>query len=430
MLASLSVPVTQPTQHPSLQRLLRAAVDLPKRYLDPDRRAFASFRPVGPARGTALLAHVVEGVLAKSDDPLIRRHNHFVEARLMVEALLERGYAVDVISWRNVQFRPKRRYDLFIGPRENFEALAGRMEKDCIRIVHLETAHWLANNAAALARLREVQAKRGVALTSIAQLRMNRAIEEADYATMLGNDVVYETYAFAGKRIFQIPNPGTILQPWIEDRDFAQARTRFLWLGSTGLVHKGLDVVLEAFARMPELHLTVCGPVDRDPHFARAYAKELYETPNIRTHGWIDLAGTDFATIRAATAAHVYPTCADACCGSVINAMHAGLIPLVTPEAGVDVDPLFGLAIASPTAEAVEATVRRLAGMPAVQVAAMARAAWEEARRVYGHEVYRRTFGEVIETIVAEHPHGATPGFVLMKEGSRPRDDALAISGS
>jgi glycosyltransferase involved in cell wall biosynthesis len=421
--------MTRPPQSSALLHLLKAAADLPKRYLDPDRRAFASFQPEGPARGTVLLAHVVEGVLAGPDDPLIRRHNHFVEARLMVEALRERGYAVDVISWRNAQFRPKRRYDLFIGPRENFEVLAGRMEKDCIRIVHLETAHWLANNAAALARLREVQARRSVALTSIAQLRMNRAIEEATAATMLGNDVVYETYAFAGKRIYQVPNPGTILHPWIEDRDFAQARTRFLWLGSTGLVHKGLDVVLEAFARMPEFHLTVCGPVDRDPHFASAFAKELHETPNIRTHGWVDLAGPDFAAIRAATAAHVYPTCADACCGSVINAMHAGLIPLATPEAGVDINPSFGMSIPSPTAEAVEATVRRLAGMSPPQVAAMARAAWEEARRVYGHDSYRRAFGDAVEAIVAEHPRGATRGFVLMKEGGLPRDDALTLSG-
>ena len=35
------------------------------------------------------------------------------------------------------------------------------------------------------------------------------------------------------------------------------------------MVHKGLDLVLEAFAGMPEYHLTVCGPVAKEKDFER-----------------------------------------------------------------------------------------------------------------------------------------------------------------
>ena len=31
------------------------------------------------------------------------------------------------------------------------------------------------------------------------------------------------------------------------------------------------------------------GPIDREPEFERAFARELYRTPNIHTHGWIDV---------------------------------------------------------------------------------------------------------------------------------------------
>jgi hypothetical protein len=47
------------------------------------------------------------------------------------------------------------------------------------------------------------------------------------------------------------------------------------------MVHKGLDLVLEAFARMPECQLTIVGPVRNEPEFVNVYRKELFHTPNI-----------------------------------------------------------------------------------------------------------------------------------------------------
>ena len=65
-------------------------------------------------------------------------------------------------------------------------------------------------------------------------------------------------------------------------------------------MHKGLDLVLEAFARMPELHLTVCGPIHEEPAFEAAFRRELYETPNIETLGWVDIASPAFAELLRA----------------------------------------------------------------------------------------------------------------------------------
>lgn len=333
----------------------------------------------------------------------------------MAETFLEQGFEVDFINQLNRWFSPKRHYDVFLCSRMQFERISARMPSDCIKIVNLDTAHWLYNNSAALKRLQEVQNGRGAALSSYAPIEMNRGIEAADYAMLLGNDFDYETYAFAKKRIFQVPNPGTIPFPWNEDKDFALCRKRFLWLGSRGLVHKGLDVVLEAFARMPDLHLTVCGPIDREPHFVRTFHKELYETPNIHTHGWIDIAGPEFGELARTTVAHIYPTVADACCGSVVNCMHAGLIPVATREAGLDIDPAFGHLLSAPSAEAVEAAARHIATLPPDQLKGMARRSWEEAQRVYSHENYKRCLGRAIHQIVTQPGHHHTPGFVRME---------------
>lgn len=395
----------------SLRSVSRRAAGLLGRRTDPILACVASFEPQGPVRGTALVAHLVEGVMVRDDDPLLRTHNHFLEARSIAACLLERGYSVDFISFRNREFAPRKRYDVFFSARTNFERIAKTLNPDCVKIVHLDTSHWLYNNHAALHRLREVQNSRAVALTSYTPIEHNQGIEAADCATLLGNEFTYRTYAFAGKPVFQIPNPGTTAYQWDDTKDFDACRNRFLWLGSAGLVHKGLDLVLEAFAGMPDLHLTVCGPIERDRHFVEAFRKELYGTPNIETLGWVDITSPAFTELAGRTAAHIYPTCADACCGSVINCMHAGLIPVTTPQAGIDVDPSWGLVFTELSVEAVQHAVRTVAGLTAHRLTAMARASHEEAQRVYSRERYEAVLGRVLDQVLARGAQGLEARF-------------------
>ena len=65
------------------------------------------------------------------------------------------------------------------------------------------------------------------------------------------------------------------------------------------MVHKGLNLVLEAFSQLPDYNLIVCGPVEKDKDFENAYFKELYQLPNIKTLGFVALDSKDFLdTIR------------------------------------------------------------------------------------------------------------------------------------
>ena len=257
-----------------------------------------------------------------------------------------------------------------------------------------------------------------MAIDSHKFIQINRAIETADYATLLGNDFDFDSYAFAGKPVFQVPNPSAVTYPWAGDKDFAAAAGRFLWIGSQGFVHKGLDLVLEAFARCPELHLTVCGPLDEEPGFVAAFRRELFATPNIETLGWVDIASPAFAGLCRRTAALVYPSAAEACCGTVVNSMQAGLIPIVSVGAGVDVDPDFGMVLGELSVEAISQAVRSLAARPPADLAAMARRAWTVARDTYTVETYRAVFGAAIERIVDEHPKPSFTGFVRMPGAS------------
>ena len=201
----------------------KAALAAGRRYTDVHATGFRSFRPAGDVRGRALLAHEIEGLTLPVGAPAPVGHNNIGEARAMRETLLGLGFAVDAISHARTRFRPRHRYDLFVGTRQNFARIAATLNPGCIRVAHLDTAHWLVNNAAIFARELALRDRRGVAIDSHKFIQINRAIETADYATLLGNDFDFDSYAFAGKPVFQVPNPSAVTYLWAGDKDFAAA---------------------------------------------------------------------------------------------------------------------------------------------------------------------------------------------------------------
>ncbi len=361
----------------------------------------ASLEPEGAPRGSVLLSFIIEPFLRKSGEPISHDHTHDWESFQMARTFLERGYSVDVISYRNSHFRPQKEYDIFISARTNLEHIAARLNHDCLKVAHLDTAHWLFNNQAAYTRLLELQRRRGVAMVNPKMVEPNRAIEVADLGTVLGNRFTMETYAYAGKPLHRIPISAPLTYPWDDAKEFDRCRNRYLWFGSAGLVHKGLDLVLEAFAGMPENHLTVCGPIEEEAAFVEAYRKELYATPNIRTLGWIDVGDRRFLELARDTVGLVYPSCAEGGGGSAITCMHAGIIPILSREASVDVGE-SGILLSDNTVPAIREAVRAVSGLSADRLRQMARQAWELARARHTRERFAERFDAFAATILAE----------------------------
>jgi glycosyltransferase involved in cell wall biosynthesis len=375
----------------------------------------ASLRPDGKARGRVLIAYIAEGFF---QDEISKAHTQDWEAVAMARAWADLGYHVDVVDNNNVAFDPGPGYDFFIAARMALEPIGRRLNPDCVRILHIDTAHWLYSNTASHGRSLALQHRRGLTVRRMLDIERNHAIEFADCATMVGNEFTASTYSYAKKRIYRVPISTSRLFDWAEDKDFDACRKRFVWFGSRGAVHKGLDLVLEAFALMPDFHLTVVGPV-RERCFEEAYRRELYESPNIRFVGWVDLSGPDFADIARDSVGLVFPSCSEGGGGSAVACMHAGLIPIVTRQTSVDIDPSYGLELESASVVEVCSAVRELAGRAADDLERMARAAWTHARVHHTREAFEVRYREVAEKILRRHPPGAASTGPRMDRGWR-----------
>lgn len=230
----------------------------------------------------------------------------------------------------------------------------------------------------------------------------NLGIEHADCAVVQGNEFTISTFNYANKPIYKVPTSADILLPWPAHKDFEACKKCFLWLGSGGLVHKGLDLLLDVFAEMPDYQLTICGPISREKDFEKTYYRELYQTSNIHTVGWIDISSQEFIRITNSCIGFINPSCSEGQSASVVTCLHAGLIGIVTYESGVDIGDDFGIVLKECSIEEIKDSIRRISGLPDLELKRMSRKAWKFARTNHTREKFAEEYRKVILEIIAE----------------------------
>jgi glycosyltransferase involved in cell wall biosynthesis len=360
-------------------------------------------RPKEASRGAALFSHVIDPLLEPREGDRPAVHSLHWEVRRMAETLVELGFEVDAVSWTNASFVPQRHYDLVLDVRTNLERWAPLLDARAIKLLHCDTAHHAFHNQAQLERLRRLEERRGIRLAPHRLLPANRAIDVADCATILGNAFTIGTWAAASPpttTLVRTPVSCPWSFPFPEDRNYATASRRFLWIGSDGFVHKGLDLVLEAFAGLPGFELFVCGPLFREPAFERAFYRELHREPNIHTLGWVDPASPRFAELARSSIGIVFPSCSEGGGVSALLGLHAGLLPVVTRESSVDLAPGLDPYLDRAEPAAIRERVQAIAARRPAELEAQSRTAWEHVRRRHTRERFAQRWRAVIAALI------------------------------
>jgi len=327
-------------------------------------------------------------------------HTNRWECAEIARIFIKHNYSVDIIDHTNKSFIPRKKYKYCIDVQDNFERLSPFLGKNCLKIFHITTAHWLFNNTAEYRRLLDIKERRGVALEPRRTLPPSRNIELAGAVAILGNNFTAGTYAYAKKTMYRIPISTTHLYPSPENKNFESARNSFVWIGGSGMAHKGLDLTLEAFSKMPEYNLTIFGKKDED--FGEAYKKELCQTPNIHYAGHTDLGSRKFKDIIGNSIAIIFPSCSEGCSGGVVTAMHAGLIPIISYESGVNVND-FGIILKENTINEIKKQVQSLASLPSEELKNKAIKAWKYARNNHTREKFSEKYQKIINKILQNY---------------------------
>lgn len=261
----------------------------------------------------------------------------------IAKAISKFGYNIDVCDYNYNKKDFNKKYDLLIDlhPRDN--AVYNKFLKhDCIKVAYLTGSNTAFSNIAEQKRINDVYRRRNIKLIPRRQATLiSKRIESYDAAFFIGNEYNLKTYSeFKMPPVYFIKNTGY-------DFNFCNEKRKannFLFLGSDGQVHKGLDLLLEIFCeKCKNCNLYVCSSFENESDFCEAYKKELYNTSNIYPIGFVDIRSDKFKEIAEKCAYMIMPSCSEGIAGSVLTAMSAGIIPIVSRECGFEDDEVIHL---------------------------------------------------------------------------------------
>lgn len=363
-----------------------------------------SLESIGEQKGQVLLSYITIPFQSSSVIDLsiiINKHENIWDCLEMVKIWREHGYTVDIIDYQNNTFKPTKKYDFFIDIHNNLERLAPFMGEKCIKILHITGSHWLHQNFAEYQRLIALKKRRGAVLYPRRLAPPSLGIEYADCATVKCHFNL-KTFSYAKKPLYYINKSSLININFNPYKNFSDIKTNFLWLGSSGMILRGLDLLLDAFKEMPDMNLTVCGPVQNEKDFYNFYFKELTSYDNISYKGWVDITSNEFLDLVHSSISFLDPLSCGGIAGSVVVCLHGGLIPIVSRQSGVDVGD-FGITLEECGVKEIKQAVRHIAQLPEETLKEMSYKAWSHANNNYSRDHFSKSYQKFVDEIIGKY---------------------------
>ncbi len=324
-------------------------------------------------------------------------------ARSIVKVLVQMGYTVDLIDWTCQDFESDKDYDLFLGHAgANWEYLSRNVVGDAVKIYFSTSLYWKQFNRREAERFDRFERQHGVRLPYDRWIEFSEefACHDADGIICLGNAVAAESYGHFPLAF--VLNNGVYRDNTYDPskKDFEAGRRQFLYFGSSGSIHKGLDLLLEAFMGL-DAELWCAGRME--PAFLEVYRQDLTRSANIHLVGWVDLRSPLFYELMNRCNCTILASCAEGSPGSVVECMNQGLIPIITQGTTIDVDG-FGVMLEEDSVEEVARVVREVMNRPARWHYEHSIKARQAAVRDFSEEAFCQNLRLGIEQIIRRAP--------------------------
>lgn len=349
-------------------------------------------------RKRALLDYLPQPVLDKLNGAQINRFSNSGIAVSWARVLNELGYVVDVVDWQDKKFRPETGYDLVVfHGGKNFTNIYPKRIGDPAVIYFSSGSYWKFNNQAEDARIKDFERRHK---TKAARDRYIFDSEEAvnraaDGIIVLGDSSMKDTYPKRFK-VLTINNASFPDDHFDSiTKDYSKVRKCFLFFAGSGNIHKGLDLLIDAFKDLDE-HLYIVTVPDKD--VLKVFKKEL-KLPNIHLVGQVNMRDPKFYEVMDKCAFVILPSCSEGMAGSVVEAMNQGLIPIVSKETRLDARK-YGLVLKDNQIETIKKAVSQMSTLEMEKVEKMAKRARGVAQKNHSPEKFRRDLRKQIREIL------------------------------
>lgn len=253
-------------------------------------------------------------------------HTNVIECMQIIKEFINFDFVIDIAFANNNKVQLLESYDYIFGFGGLFRE-AVQKNPQAIKIIYMT------ENPAEIAiplekeRMKYFYQRTGLKRkTKRAGMYYHRGdVDLADYVITVGDMDCYRD-----KVCFSI-NPTGLYNSDFDLMQFSKKDAKsFLWLGSLGAIHKGLDILIEVFKHHRDWTLHVCGLSKLEKY---KYKLNL-NYPNIISHGFINIQSDDFLELVYKTVYTILPSCSEGKSTSILTCMRHGLIPIVTRNTG------------------------------------------------------------------------------------------------
>lgn len=316
----------------------------------------------------------------------VPQHTNQIEVQIMAKVLSDKGYDVDIINTQYTKELDFNRYDLILGFGPRFDEACYNRRKGSLAICYLTESSPYFSNPAEIKRLRDFE-KRNHYLPSSERLSSRMldlaALMRADSAICLGNQQTISTYKDMFHTIYPLNVTGFSDFPFpVLHKTYPENAKNFLWYGGAGPIHKGLDLCIEAFRSLPDLHLSIVGELTDE--FYHLYKSDIENAENISCHGFLKKDSLAFRQVSEQCGFCLVPSCSEGQSTAVVTAMFSGLIPICTKEVGIDVVDAGGFLIEDIRIDRLTALIRKLSMIDESDLFA-------RQQKVYHHAIEKHT---------------------------------------
>lgn len=326
----------------------------------------------------------------------IKVHSNILELYSLLEVFKSLNFNIDVCNYTYEGKINYEKYDIIFGFGFPFgKSFIDKSAKYSIKICYLTGSLRLFNQ---MERIKYLKERKKVVLRPRRNYYwpfIQESISMSDGIIVTGNEWTASTVKPYNSNVFPVrlpvflPDKNYILKI-IQDKDFKNAKYKFVWFGSSGAIHKGLDLCLDIFAQNENLFLHVCGPVDKEEDFWSVYKKELTELANIKYHGFVNIDSNLFEDIIRDSTFAIFPSCSEGTGGSLLTCMAHGLIPISTREAGVNISQDYGFLLEDYKIEYIKQKINEILSLKEEKLKEMSIESLEFTHKNHSVESYQQ----------------------------------------
>ncbi|MBM1105818.1 hypothetical protein JQC67_06700 [Aurantibacter crassamenti] len=279
----------------------------------------------------AIISYVTFSHFADWENNNIGRTQPF-EILSIVKVLIDNDYAIDIVDChdlKTLEYLKNKKYDLIFGFGETFYQLT-LLHPSAITVLYMTEHHPDVSKIEEQKRLdyfyerKKVEAK--IVRSGHYYWDHHMLKKYSHVLTMSEVEPFLKDYA-KPINIFPTGIKNTSFEFTAKNHDLT--KKHFLWFGSYGAIHKGLDLLFDVFENREDIILHVAGFYEDDRKLIGFPDKK-----NIIDHGYIDIKSDQFTFLMKQCTFCILPSCSEGFSTAVSTTMLHGLIPIVMRNTG------------------------------------------------------------------------------------------------